>query len=332
MIFWRKRKFEAKVKKILRSIHEKIYVKRLNFESLNYEEKKIFKRFTHIPGTSKFLDASKKGRVRSQPGLRQSFVESIYESGRYLTGMKQIAVQFGVPPETGYLPFVESGFDRKALSKAGASGVWQFIRSTGKFFLRVDEVVDERNDPMKAAEGAALLMEKNYSALEHWPLAITAYNHGRKGIQNAVQTLKTVSLAKIISEWDGYAFGFASKNFYCAFFAALHVAKNTSFYFDAVERAEPVIYESFVVPEFIEFRVLAKYAGIAEEILKDYNPALTDLVINGEKLIPVGYNLRIPIAQRDVFLHRYETIPSKFRFRKQRLKVSTVQRKLSSKE
>lgn len=331
-IFRKRREFEAKIKSTLASIHEKIYVKFLGPENLTYEEKKIYKLFANVQGDSKFKDAMDRSRIRSQPGLRQNFVESIYESGRYLPGMKQIAVQFGVPPETVYLPFVESGFDREALSKVGASGIWQFIRSTGKFFLRVDDVVDERNDPMKAAEGAALLMKQNYSALEHWPLAITAYNYGRKGMQDAVKKLKTFSLAKIIERWDGYTFGFASKNFYSSFFAALHVAKNASFYFGAVERAEPAIYENFVMPEYVEFQVLAKHVGISEDILKDYNPALTDLVITGKKLIPVGYNLRIPISQRDAFLRRYGTIPPKFRFRKQRLDASAASKKLTTKK
>lgn len=328
----RRRAFRKVIQKRLESIHEKLYVKFLSPENLTYEERKIYSQFTFVKGQKKFLEAASKKRVRSQPGLRQNFVESIYESGRYMPGMKQIAVRFGVPPEIVYLPFVESGFDREALSKVGASGVWQFIRSTGEFFLRVDEVVDERNDPMKAAEGAALLMKQNYMALEHWPLAITAYNYGRRGMLDAVARLKTVSLSKIIERWNGYTFGFASKNFYCEFFAALHVAKNASFYFGTIERAEPLLYDNFIMPEFVEFEVLAKHVGISEHVLQDYNPALTDLVFKGKKLIPVGYNLRVPVTKSDAFLRRYKTIPSKYRFRKQRAHASASPKKSPTKK
>lgn len=307
-----------KVQSILSSIHNKIVEQKLSPQELSKEEAKVFRQFRNIKGDDKFLKASEKDRIRSQPGLKENFIEGIYESGKYMPGMKQTAVGFGVPPEIVYLPFVESGFDREALSKVGASGVWQFIRSTGKFFLRVDEAVDERNDPMKAAEAAALLMRQNFNALEEWPLAITAYNYGRKGMQDAVKALKSTSLAKIIAEWDGNTFGFASQNFYCEFFAALHVAKNASFYFGKVERAEPFLYDNFVMPEFVDFKVLAKHVGIDEHILRDYNPALTDLVIQGERLIPVGYNLRVPVSQQSAFLRRYNTIPSKYKFRKQK--------------
>ncbi len=314
-----KRKYRKKIESLLRSIHKKLYVDFLSPDDLSLSEKRIHKQFFGIKGNSRFLEATEKGRIRSQPGLRQNFVESIYESGRYLPGMKQIAVRSGVPPEIVYLPFVESGFDRNALSKVGASGVWQFIPSTGKFYLRVDEIVDERNDPMKAAEGAALLMKQNFMTLGAWPLAVTAYNYGRKGMKDAKKALKTSSLAKIIDKWNGYTFGFASKNFYCSFFAALHVAKNSKFYFGDVERAEPMLYDNFVMPEFVEFEVLAKHVGINEHVLQDYNPALTKLVIEGKKLIPVGYNLRVPLTKREVFLRRYKTIPSRFKFRKQRV-------------
>jgi membrane-bound lytic murein transglycosylase D len=285
---------------------------------LNDRELKIYRAYSDVTEKDKFLSVlTGSKRIRRQYGLKESFLEGLYESGRYLPGMKQIATKLGLPTEIAYLPFLESGFDRKALSKVGASGLWQFMPGTGKFFLRVDDVVDERNDPMKAAEGAALLMRDNYQALEEWPLAITAYNHGRSGVARGVRTVKSKSLAKIIAEYDGPNFGFASSNFYCAFLAALHVAQNADHYFGEVDRAEPMVFDEFVMPEYMAFSVLAKQVGIELEQLKHYNPGLTAAVYSGKKRIPVGYTLRIPFDRREDFLGRYRSIPAEFRFSNQ---------------
>lgn len=307
------------ISEILKRLHEKQADIASGSYAMSPDEKRIYQQYESVTEPDKFLAVlTGNRRIRGQYGLKESFIEGLYESGRYLPGMKQIAVKLGLPPEIVYLPFLESGFDRRALSKVGASGLWQFMPSTGKFFLRVDEVVDERNDPMKAAEGAALLMRDNFAALEEWPLAITAYNHGRAGVARAVRTVKSKSLAKIIADYDGPNFGFASANFFSAFIAALHVAQNSAHYFGDVERAEPLVYDEFVMPEYMDVTVLAKHANIEIEELRDYNPGLTEAVWARKKLVPVGYTLRIPFDRREEFLMRYRAIPAEFRFSKQK--------------
>ena len=84
----------------------------------------------------------------------------------------------GVPRELVALPHVESSFNPRAYSHVGAAGLWQFMRSTGRRYMRVDDVVDERMDPHKASVAAARLLGFNYRQIDSWPLAITAYNHG----------------------------------------------------------------------------------------------------------------------------------------------------------
>lgn len=310
---------KKKISQLLMRLHENQEKIEKGEYALSPEEKKIYQQYADVQEKDKFLHiVNTNRRIRGQYGLKESFVEGLYESGRYLPGMKQIAVRLGLPPEIVYLPFLESGFDRRALSKVGASGLWQFMPSTGRFFLRVDDVVDERNDPMKAAEGAALLMRDNLSALEEWPLAITAYNHGRSGMARAVRTVKSNSLAKIVEEYDGPNFGFASANFYSAFIAAVHVAQNAAHYFGDVDRAEPFVFEEFVMPEFMDIQVLAKNVGIDLDVLKNYNPGLTAAVYSGKKLIPVGYTLRIPYDKREDFLVRYKAIPAEYRLSRQK--------------
>lgn len=323
-----KQKIEATrrhIVELFKGLAEKEDAMRSGTAILNAEEKKIVEQYADIHEPNKFSGVAKgERRIRGQYGLKESFLEGLYASGRYLPGMQQIATRLGVPPEIAYLPFLESGFDQKAMSKVGASGLWQFMPSTGKFFLRIDGAVDERNDPMKAAEGAALLMRDNFAALEEWPLAITAYNHGRAGVARAVRTVKSTSLAKIIESYDGPNFGFASANFFSAYIAALHVAQNSSHYFGEVEKAEPMVYEEFTMPEYMDVNILTKNVGIDLDEFKAYNPGLTEAVWKGNLYIPVGYTVRIPFQRKDDFMIGYKSIPNQFRFSKQKETAGAV--------
>ena len=96
----------------------------------------------------------------------------------------------GVPIELAALPHVESSFDPTAYSRAGAAGMWQFIRSTGLRYMRIDHIVDDRRDPFFSSVAAARLLRDNYEVLQNWALAITAYNHGQAGMRNAVRSYR----------------------------------------------------------------------------------------------------------------------------------------------
>ena len=146
----------------------------------------------------------------------------------------RVLEQHGVPEEIAALPHVESSFNPAAYSKVGAAGLWQFMPSTAKRFMRVDGVVDERLDPYSATEAAANLMLYNYRLLGSWPLAVTAYNHGPGGLRRAQEELGTSDIAVIVKRYQGATFGFASRNFYVAFLAALEVDRNAEKYFGPI--------------------------------------------------------------------------------------------------
>jgi membrane-bound lytic murein transglycosylase D len=137
------------------------------------------------------------------------------------------------------LPLVESSYENRALSNAGAAGIWQFTRSTGRLYLSVNRKVDERLDPLKATRAAARLLQANYSALESWPLAITAYNHGRGGMQRAQSEVGSSELPKVINEYRGPLFGYASMNFYSEFLAAVEVYNGYQQYFGELALDKP---------------------------------------------------------------------------------------------
>ena len=102
--------------------------------------------------------------------------------------------------------------------------------------MRVDSMVDERLDPYSATEAAANLMLYNYRLLGTWPLAVTAYNHGPGGLRRAQDDLGTSDIAVIVKRYQGATFGFASRNFYVAFLAALEVDRNAEKYFGPMTR------------------------------------------------------------------------------------------------
>lgn len=133
---------------------------------------------------------------------------------------------------------MESSFENRALSNAGAAGIWQFTRGTGRLYLTVSRKVDERLNPEKATRAAVRLLSDNYAALGSWPLAITAYNHGRGGMMRAQNEVGS-DLTKVIDEYQGPLFGYASMNFYSEFLAAVDVYKNYEQYFGQLVLDQP---------------------------------------------------------------------------------------------
>lgn len=312
---------KARVLNLLRVLKKKaplVMDGRLALEKLPSEEARLYKLFETEGLLAEIENAAFEKRIRGQAGLRDSLEDSIFVSGRYLPRMEKVFERFGLPIEIAYLPFVESGFNKRAVSKVGASGIWQFMPYTGKLYLRVDDVVDERNDPMRAAEAAARLMSQNHAMLEEWPLAITAYNHGPMGIARAVKEVGSRELPDIIDRYEGKSFGFASQNFYACLLAAMHVAKNSAIYLGEIPRARKLEFDEFVMPHFMDLSVFLTKMGIDEPLFRELNMALTKEVYEGRKYVPVGYTVRVPTEFREDFLSRYEAIPAEFKHSQQK--------------
>jgi membrane-bound lytic murein transglycosylase D len=176
--------------------------------------------------------------IHTQRGIKERFRDGIVRSGRYVENFQQIFAKEGIPVAIALLPLVESSFENRSLSKAGAAGLWQFTRGTGRLYMRVNNRVDERLDPVKATHAAARLLRDNYRALGSWPLAITAYNHGRAGMQRA-KNASGPGLASIIENYRGRLFGYASMNFYAEFVAAVQVYENYPQYFGELVLDKP---------------------------------------------------------------------------------------------
>jgi membrane-bound lytic murein transglycosylase D len=233
--------------------------------------------------------------IRLQIGQSDRFKEGLIRSGRYLQQFRQIFVAQGLPAELVYLPHVESSYNPKAYSKAGAAGLWQFTRTTGKDFMTINQLVDERYDPYLATQAAAQLLKENYSQLQTWPLALTAYNYGRAGMVRAVR--EEGKYEGIFKSYNQGYFKFASRNFYSEFLAAMRVAKrmggNPSLPFERPEATD-----FFRLKEDVPIGRLRATFHISPENFARLNPALMQPVLNGEKAVPKGYLVRLPAAKQ----------------------------------
>ena len=177
--------------------------------------------------------------LRVQEGLKERFREGLLRSKYYRPTMEKIFQSAGLPVELVTLAQVESGFQRGARSSAGAVGIWQFTRATGRQYMTIRGRHDDRLNPTRETEAAAKLLRSNYETLGDWPLAITAYNYGTGGTARAAAQCGS-DYCKILKTYNGPHFGFAVKNYYAEFLAAMQVHKYEHKYFPGIEN-EPAI-------------------------------------------------------------------------------------------
>jgi membrane-bound lytic murein transglycosylase D len=285
-------------------------------QSLNDEEQRVLALFPEGVTTAELKAAAQ--RVRFQLGQSDRFRSGLVRSGTWKPYIYEQLDKQGLPRELAALPHVESSFDPTAYSKVGAAGLWQFMRSTGVRYMRIDHIVDERRDPFLATDGAVRLLAENYGNVETWPLALTAYNHGVAGMRRAVLQQKTTDIATIVRQYQSRSFQFASRNFYTAFLAALEIDTHPEQYFPGLKINSPSDTGVVVVPDFMKTDTLADALNLRESTLRELNPALADSVWGGDKLVPKGFRLRVP---RDTFAVAEDllaAIDAKERFAQQR--------------
>lgn len=231
--------------------------------------------------------------VRFQLGQSDRFLAGVRRSGSYRDHIRNVIQNKSMPQELELLPHVESSFHPGAYSSAAATGMWQFIRSTAQRFMRVDYVVDERLDPYAATYGAMDLLEFNYNALGTWPLALTAYNHGANGMARAVESVGSTDIGRIVAEYRGPRFGFASRNFYAQFRAVMLVDQRLQEFFGDVPLDPHPEFSEVEMPAYVDARVMADALEVDLDLLRRHNPALQPSVWSGTKRIPRGYRLKL---------------------------------------
>src|SRR6516165_11648656 len=233
--------------------------------------------------------------IRFQLGQSDRFRAGLIRSGAWETHIAETLANLGLPAELAVLPHVESCFDPNAYSKVGAAGLWQFMRSTGRRYMRIDGAVDDRLDPFRSTEAAAQLLAYNYRVLGTWPLALTAYNHGTAGVRRAKETLGTDDITRIVRSYSSRTFGFASRNFYVSFLAALEIDRNPERYFGALQKESEAHFHEVELPAYVSATSLEHALKIDAAKLRALNPSLLPAVWNGAQRVPKAYRLRLPV-------------------------------------
>ncbi len=263
-------------------------------EDMTTEELGWLAQFEGIKGNQKKIILTSSQGLRVQTGQKDFYESALTTSGRYLEGMEAIFKQKNLPIELTRLPFVESSFVIGATSKVGAAGIWQFMPTVGRQFMRVNDQMDERRSPWKATEAAAKLLKENYIILhKKWGLALTAYNHGPGGVRKAMERTGSKDIAKIVRTYRSKNFDFASANFYTCFLAALHAQMYRDIIWPDHLTSPALTYDSVNLKKAMRPKQLVQLTGLSSEEILLYNPEL-DRSFRRNYAIPKGYRLFLP--------------------------------------
>ena len=263
-----------------------------NNQPLTADDKALLEKFKRAGGVGALYGASE--RVRAQRGIREKFRRGVEISGRYDRTFREIMRRHGVPEDLAFLPHVESSFQTNARSSVGAGGVWQFMPTTGRQYMSINGHVDERFDPILAADGAARYLSEAHRRLGSWPLAITSYNHGQGGMANA-KAQHGNDIGRIVKDYKGPAFGFASRNFYAEFMAAREVASHAERYFpEGIRYEQPWNHDRIALRDSMPAYHLAQHYGTSKQQLAELNLHWRDSVIQADGHLPAGTTVWLP--------------------------------------
>lgn len=294
-----------------------VHAKRNAPQSMNAEERRIFEMFKDQRGDDRF--ARLRGTIRTQRGIKERTEHALQISERYLPYMEQIFAGYGLPKQLTRLPIVESSFNVEAYSRSHAAGVWQFIPTSAKIYMRLDEVVDDRRDPWTSTDAAARHLRDDYALLQDWPLAVTAYNHGRNGIARGLKAINGKTLVDLIERGNHPRWGFAGKNYYAEFLAAVELEREWRARADRPRGLDPVEFEVVETRHYVPYDTLKRLAGGDDALFRKLNPAYRPEVIDGKLYVPPGHLIRVPAGAARSFEVGYARLGANERFDRQRV-------------
>lgn len=235
---------------------------------------------------------------------RSFFINAYKRSGRYRPYIVEQLKKAGLPEELSWIPLIESGFKTRALSRARALGLWQFISSTGyKFGLKKNQYIDERLDPYASTHAAIAYLKELHGIFGDWATVMAGYNCGEYRV---LRTIRRQNVNYLDNFWDLYKMlPRETARYVPKFMAALHIIDNLEKYgMDDAAVDAPVEFETVSVEKQVHLKNVAKALDIDKEKLVDLNPELR------YKLLPDDpYELKIPPGKREVLIAKIGDIP-----------------------
>ena len=210
------------------------------------------------------------------------FIESYRRSGMFRPRIIQALEAAGLPLELSWLPLIESGFKVRALSRARALGLWQFIPSTGyKFGLKRDKFIDERLDPIKSTKAAIEYLKELHQIFGDWSTVLAAYNCGEGKV---LRVIRKQNVNYLDNFWDLYErLPRETARYVPRFLATLHIIKDPEKYgLDLTQTDQPLEYETVDVSKQVHIKSVAKCIDASPETLKLLNPELRYKILPAE--------------------------------------------------
>ncbi|NIA08737.1 MAG: transglycosylase SLT domain-containing protein, partial [Nitrospiraceae bacterium] len=266
-------------------------------------------RYTTVTGDHKAIPLTMnkyvEREIRSFQGPRRKFfMESYRRSGRYRGEIVKALKKAGLPEELSWLPLIESGFKVRALSRARALGLWQFIPSTGyKFGLNRNMWIDERLDPAKSTAAAISYLNELHHIFGDWSTVLAAYNCGEVTVLRIIRGQKIDYLDNF---WDLYEkLPRETASYVPKFLATLHIVKNPKKYgMDLGTPDKPIPYNTVTIDRQVSLKTLADRLGVPFKVLTALNPELRYRVTPDS-----SYAIKVPQGKGQVLLAEIADIP-----------------------
>lgn len=211
--------------------------------------------------------------------LRRTVSYALGAGNFYIPIFEEALDYYGLPLELKYLPVIESALEPKAKSPAGAVGLWQFMLATGKRYdLKVNSLIDERQDPYKSSWAAARYLRDLYKIYRDWSLVIAAYNCGPGNVNKAIHRANGVRdywtiYPYLPSETRGYVPAFIAANYIMNYYCEHNICP--------MKTKLPVTTDTVTITRDLHMQQVAELCNIEVEAIKALNPQYRTQLIPG---------------------------------------------------
>ena len=287
-----------------------------------YSREEYIERLSRIPSVMEmaYNDVVQKFIDRYSGRLRHSISYMLGASNFYMPIFEEALEAYQLPLELKYLPVIESALNPKAVSRVGATGLWQFMIGTGKQYgLQVNSLLDERRDPVKSSYAAARFLRDLYKVFGDWNLVIAAYNCGPENINKAIHranasTIKAQaqdeeaapqSLNKdywhiypyLPKETRGYVPAFIAANYIMTYYSLHNICPMSS--------RLPAKTDTVMVRRNLHLSQVADVIGVNIDMLRSLNPMYRrDVVPGASEPCP----LRLPQTEVGKFIDMEDSV------------------------
>lgn len=278
-----------------------------NMRDINpvYTKEDYINRLSRLPNVMEMVynDVVQKFIDRYSGRLRHSISYMLGASNFYIPIFEEALEMYQLPLELKYLPIIESALNPTAVSRVGATGLWQFMIGTGKQYgLQVNSLVDERRDPVKSSYAAARYLKDLYKVFGDWNLVIAAYNCGPENINKAIHRSNgDKDYWKIYpylpKETRGYVPAFIAANYIMTYYSQHNICPMTT--------RLPAKTDTVMVSRNVHMEQVAAVVGINIDLLRSLNPMYRrDVIPGATEPMP----LRLPQSEVGKFIDMADSV------------------------